>query len=60
MEKLEGLISEKDFFKKVNDYRATHNQQILTWKQYQDVLSMMAENGEITRMIMEIKEEKKE
>lgn len=56
MEKIEGLISEKDFFKKVNDYRMTQNQQILTWEQYQETLAMMAENSEIIRMIMEVKE----
>ena len=56
MEKPEGLISEKDFFKKVNDYRESQNQQILTWEQYQETLTMMAENSQIIRMIMEVKE----
>jgi len=51
-----GLISEKDFYKKVNDYRMSHNQQILTWEQYQETLKLMAENSQIIRMIMEVKE----
>ncbi len=56
MKRTEGLISEKDFFKKVNDYRMAHDQQILTWEQYQETLTMMAENSQIIRMIMEIEE----
>ena len=60
MEKTEGMISEKDFFKKVNDYRTSQGQKTLTWSQYQRTLTMMAENSEIIRMIMEVKEEKDE
>ncbi len=56
MKKTEGIISEKDFFKKVNNYRMSQNQQILTWEQYQETLTMMAENSQIIRMIMEIEE----
>ena len=56
MKRIEGLISERDFFKKVNDYRASQNQRILTWEQYQETLSMLADNSEIIRMIMEVKE----
>ena len=56
MKKTEGMISEKDFFKKVNDYRMSQGQQILTWEQYQETLTMMAENSQIIRMIMEIEE----
>ena len=57
MEKPEGLISEKDFFKKVNDYRMAQNQQILTWEQFQETLTMMAKDSQIIRMIMEVKEQ---
>ena len=56
MEKIEGLISEKDFFKKVNDYRMSQGQKILTWSQYQRTLTMMAKDSQIIRMIMEVKE----
>jgi len=34
----------------------SQNQQILTWEQYQETLTMMAENSQIIRMIMEIEE----
>ena len=56
MEKPEGLINERDFFKKVNDYRQSQGQKILTWNQYQRTLTMMAKDSQIIRMIMEVKE----
>ena len=56
MQRIEGLISERDFFKKVNDYRMSQNQKILTWNQYQKTLTMMAKDSQIIRMIMEVKE----
>ena len=52
MKKTEGMISEKDFFKKVNDYRTSQGQKTLTWSQYQRTLTMMAKDSQIIRMIV--------